>query len=134
MNKNNRSHCPIVFALDIFGDKWSLLVLRDLIFKDKRFFKEFLESEERIATNILSDRLEQLEFAGLISKRSDETNRKRYIYSPTRKSLDLIPVILEIIKWSAKYDPKTETPADFLEQAALPGKKFEKQIRKKFQL
>lgn len=110
MSRPKRSHCPVAFALDIFGDKWSLLLLRDLLFNSKRRFVEFLASEEGISTNILSERLVRLEAEGLISKSRDRTNRRQFIYSPTQKGLDLLPAILELSLWSAKYDPKTAAP------------------------
>jgi len=110
MSPSKRSHCLISFALDIFGDKWSLLVLRDLLFKDKQRFGELLAAEERISTNILAERLAQLEAEGLITKSRDKTNRRQYVYAPTPKALDLLPALLEISIWSAKYDPKTAAP------------------------
>src|SRR6266404_1716492 len=110
MKCSNRSHCPIAFALDIFGDRWSLLVLRDLLFKGKQRYSEFLASEERVSTNILSERLDRLEREGIITKSRDATNRRQFIYSPTPKCFDLLPAILELSSWSAKYDPKTAAP------------------------
>jgi len=110
MKRRKRSHCPIAFALDIIGDKWSLLVLRDLFFNGKTRFSEFLAADEGISTNILSERLSRLENAGLITKSLDNANRRQFIYSPTGKGLDLLPAILEISLWSAKYDPKTAAP------------------------
>ncbi len=110
MKRSKRSHCPIAFALDIFGDKWSLLLLRDLLFKNKRHYSELLAAEEGISTNILSERLARLEAEGLIAKSRDKTNRRQFIYSPTQKGLDLLPALLEISLWSAKYDPKTAAP------------------------
>jgi len=85
MRRPKRSHCPIAFALDIFGDKWSLLLLRDLLLKDKKRYGDFLTSEEKIATNILSERLARLESEGLITKSRDKTNRRQFIYSPARQ-------------------------------------------------
>ena len=105
-----RSHCPITFALDLFGDKWSLLILRDLLLRNKCHYQEFLNSGEGISTNILADRLNQLEGHGLIKKEKDESNKKQYIYSPTIKAKDLTPMLAEIIAWSAKYDPQTGVP------------------------
>ena len=110
MKRTKRSHCPIAFALDIFGDKWSLLVLRDLLFKGKSHYSEFLDAEEGVSTNILSERLTRLECEGLIAKTRDQTNRRQFIYSPTPKGLDLLPAILEISLWSAEYDPSTAAP------------------------
>jgi DNA-binding HxlR family transcriptional regulator len=110
MKRTKRSHCPIAFALDIFGDKWSLLLLRDLFFKGKNRYSDFLDAEEGIATNVLSERLARLEAEGLITKSRDKTNLRQFIYAPTRKGLDLLPALLEISLWSAKYDPKTAAP------------------------
>jgi DNA-binding HxlR family transcriptional regulator len=110
MKCSKRSHCPIAFALDIFGDRWSLLVMRDLLFKGKRRYSEFLASEEAVSTNILSERLKRLEKEGIISKSRDATNRRQFIYAPTHKCFDLLPAILELSCWSAKYDPKTAAP------------------------
>jgi DNA-binding HxlR family transcriptional regulator len=114
MKKCGRSHCPISFALDIFGDRWSLLILRDLIFKGKSRYQEFLESEEKISTNILADRLARLEKHGIISKTDDPSSKRQVLYSPTPKGLDLIPVMLELVRWSGTHDLKTAAPKEFL--------------------
>lgn len=114
MKRPCRSHCPIAFALDLFGDKWSLLVLRDLLFMGKRRYNEFLASEERISTNILAERLRRLEAEGLVTKSHDRRDHRQVAYVPTRKSLDLLPILLEIIRWSAKHDPKTAAPPAFI--------------------
>ena len=114
MKRPCRSHCPIAYALDLFGDKWSLLVLRDLLFMGKRRYNEFLASEEGISTNILAERLRRLEAEGLVTKSRDGNNRRQSVYVPTRKGLDLLAVILEIIRWSAKHDPQTAAPPSFL--------------------
>jgi len=98
-----RSQCPISTALDIFGDRWTLLVIRDLLFNEKKTYGEFLNSEEKIATNILSDRLSLLEMAGIVSKRKHPEHGLKIIYSLTPKGVDLIPVLVEIIAWSEKY-------------------------------
>jgi DNA-binding HxlR family transcriptional regulator len=98
-----RSTCPISTALDIFGDKWSLLILRDLIFNNKNTYGEFLNTEEKIATNILADRLAMLETAGIISKHSHPESKAKVLYKLTQKGVDLLPVLVEIIIWSEKY-------------------------------
>ena len=109
-----RSDCPISFALDIFGDKWSLLIIRDLMFKGKKTYGEFLNSEEKIATNILADRLTMLESEGLIESKRDKKKKSRYFYSLTEKGIALVPVLLEIVKWSAAHDKKTAAPKEFV--------------------
>ena len=98
-NLKIRSKCPLSCSLDIFGDKWSLLILRDMIFEKKNTFKDFISSEEKIASNILSSRLKKLEKFGLISKNSNIQNRKTKIYKLTDSGLELIPTILEITIW-----------------------------------
>ncbi|MFT4532497.1 MAG: DNA-binding HxlR family transcriptional regulator [Candidatus Saccharimonadales bacterium] len=88
----------------MFGDKWTMVVLRDLLIARKSYFQEFLDSDEGIATNILSDRLAKLEQNGLIDKTQDPSKKSRNIYTPTHKSRDLLPVFIEMSKWSAVYD------------------------------
>ncbi len=84
------------------------------MFKGKRYYGEFLNSDEKISTNILADRLEKLEVGGLITKAVDKENNSKYIYALTQKSVDLLPMLLEMIAWSAKYDNKTGTPPEFI--------------------
>ncbi|MEP2988556.1 MAG: helix-turn-helix domain-containing protein [Parasphingorhabdus sp.] len=110
-----RSNCPINFVLETFGDKWTLLIVRDLMFKDKRTYGDFLESEEKISTNILADRLKRLEEHGIIAKSVSPQNQSSFIYSFTEKGLELLPIMLEITAWSAKHDTTTNTPSTFLE-------------------
>lgn len=98
-----RTDCPISTALDIFGDKWSLLIIRDLMFKGKNTYGDFLNSEEKIATNILADRLTLLECAGIISKHKHPDSKAKVLYKLTDKGIDLLPVLVEIIEWSAKH-------------------------------
>ena len=111
-----RSDCPISFALDILGDKWTLLVLRDLIFLNKKSYGDFLSSEERIATNILANRLKRLETEGIVTKSREPKNKTKYIYELTDKGIDLLPLLLEAIRWGAKYDPKTAAPREFIQK------------------
>ncbi len=113
----NRSDCPISFALDFFGDKWTLLVIRDIMFEEKRFYKEFLRGKEGIATNILSDRLRKLENAGIIKSKVYEKLKTQKEYSLTKKGIDLIPVLIEMILWSAKHKKDLAVTQDFIEKA-----------------
>ena len=103
MKTSKRSFCPISSALDFLGDKWSLLIVRDIALKGKNTFKEFLESDERIATNILSDRLSRLEAQGIVSKSVHPHNKAVKVYRLTQKGLDLLPVLFDIVIWSDKY-------------------------------
>ncbi|MCI0445450.1 helix-turn-helix transcriptional regulator [bacterium] len=111
-----RSGCPVSFTLDLLGDKWTLLIVRDMIFMGKKYYKEFLESAEGIATNILADRLKRLEEEAIINRYNDSEKQTQFIYELTDKGLDLLPVILQMIVWGAKYDPKTEAPPQFVRQ------------------
>lgn len=112
-SENYRSNCPINFVLETFGDKWTLLIVRDLMFKGKSNFREFLKSDEKIATNILSDRLKRLEEHGIVEKTEDEANRSKLNYRLTAKGRDMMPIMLEITAWSAKHDKLTNTPKAF---------------------
>src|SRR5688500_3915984 len=117
MTKKNRSRCsscPISYALDIFGDKWTLLVIRDLVFARKRHFQDFLASPEKIASNILADRLKVLEASGIVSRRPDPANARKVIYELAEKGEDLIPALLELVHWGAKYAAKTDAPKHFI--------------------
>lgn len=112
-----RSDCPISNALDFVGDKWSLLILRDLIFFNKHSYLEFLNSPEKMATNILSSRLEKLEKDGLIAKRVDPNDRRKKVYELTPAGKDMLPIMLEMIVWSSKYDPNIDTPKKLIKRA-----------------
>jgi len=98
-----RSDCPISTALDIFGDKWSLLVIRDLMFKGLNTYGDLLKGGEGIATNILADRLALLECAGIISRTTHSDSKARVLYQLTAKGIDLAPILIEIIAWSEKH-------------------------------
>jgi DNA-binding HxlR family transcriptional regulator len=111
-----RSQCPISTALDIFGDKWTLLVIRDLLFNEKKTYGEFLGSEEKIATNILADRLALLEVAGIISRNKHPDSKLKILYRLTAKGIDLIPVLVEIIAWSEKYHEVHPYAKEFVKQ------------------
>ena len=100
--------CPIVFSLDIFGDKWTLVVLRDILLFNKSHFREFLASKEKIASNILSARLELLLENEMLVKLDDEANKSAAIYVPTQKTLDLLPMIIEMMKWGVKHNLNTD--------------------------
>jgi DNA-binding HxlR family transcriptional regulator len=117
-----RSPCPIANTLDILGDKWTLLVVRDLLFVGKRLYGEFMQSDEGIPTNILADRLKRLEETGLVTKEPYQSNPIRHQYRLTRKGAELFPVLREIIRWANKHIPGTTVPpASYLE-------KFEQQF------
>lgn len=99
-----RSGCPVNFAVESLGDKWSLIIVRDMIFWGKKTYGDFLKSDERIATNILADRLAFLEKEGILTKSPDSTDKRKEVYGLTEKGIDLIPMLLEMIVWSAKNE------------------------------
>lgn len=113
--KQRRSDCPISFGLETFGDLWTLLLIRDMVYFGKQTYGEFLESDEGIATNILADRLTQLDANGILTKQRHPKDKRKEIYRLTEKGLDLIPIVFEIAMWGAKYDPQTGAPQDWLE-------------------
>ena len=107
-----RSGCPVSCSLDLLGDKWSLLIVRDMVFGRKRSFKEFLASPEGIATNILTNRLKRLEDSGIISKQPDPENRRQIVYTLTEKGIALIPVLVELRCWGAIYESAPNVDPD----------------------
>ncbi|MEM6380828.1 MAG: helix-turn-helix domain-containing protein [Bacteroidota bacterium] len=117
MKKNTlRSDCPINYALEYLGDKWTLIVIRDLVFEGKKFYKEFLKSKEGIATNILSDRLKRLEHLEIIESNVYEKLKTQKVYSLTEKGKDLIPILIEIIIWSSKHKGGLNVSPAFLKK------------------
>lgn len=109
-----RSDCPINFALETFGDPWSLLLIRDIVYFGKKTYGEFLASEEGMATNILASRLARLEEQGILMKKPSGQDRRKEEYVLTEKGLDLIPVLVEMANWSAEHDPHTGAPAAWI--------------------
>jgi len=102
----NRSGCPINLALEVLGDRWSLIVIRDIMFGNRRRFRELLTgSQEGIASNILAARLKRLIEAGLLSRRDDPAHRQRGIYSLTQKAIELVPVLVQLGAWGRRHLP-----------------------------
>ena len=106
MSETSKSECPINLTLEILGDKWSLLVIRDMIFGNRRHFRELLtNSEEGIASNILADRLKMLLHEGIITKTDDPSHKQKAIYSLTEKGIELLPILAQMGGWGCKYLP-----------------------------
>lgn len=103
LKRTKRSDCPISQSLEIWGDKWSLLIIRDLMFEGKRTYGDFLRSQEAIATNILASRLKKLQATGLIISRPLQDGETHSGYALTQKGIDLLPVMLEIHLWAEKH-------------------------------
>ncbi|MEO5909244.1 MAG: helix-turn-helix domain-containing protein [Pelobium sp.] len=116
--------------LEVFGDKWSLIIIRDIMFAGKRYFRELLNSEEKIASNILTDRLVMLEREGIINKVDDPAHKQKNIYSLTEKGIDLLPVIVEIGRWSLKHKPVDLEKYKHAEDLVKSGKEGLVKVRK----
>lgn len=108
MRDDQRSGCPINLTLEMLGDKWSLLIIRDMIFGGKRHFRELLRSEEGISSNILADRLKMLTEMGILTKRDDPSHKQKAIYSLTEKAIALVPVLAQVGAWGRKYLPASK--------------------------
>ena len=128
-DQNSRSVCPISCALDIVGDKCTLLVLPDIIYKRKRSFREFLASPEKIASNILTDRLKKLEACKIVIRRQDPDSKRRILYSLTEKGMDLIPTTLELLRWGAKHEVENKKHDDLIQRFELNPEQLIAEIR-----
>ncbi len=117
MDGKQRSDCALSAALDLFGDRWTLLVIRDIALRGKHSFSEIRDSAEGVATNILADRLARLEDSGIITKTRDPGDGRRYSYRLTEKGKGLIPILVEIIAWSATHNEGTIAAPGFIEAA-----------------
>ncbi|MCI9845774.1 winged helix-turn-helix transcriptional regulator [Flavobacterium pectinovorum] len=125
-----RSECPLSCSLDVFGDKWSLLIIRDLLFFKKGTYNDFLKSEEGIATNILASRLKALEENGIIEKSAHPESKAKNLYRLSKKGIDLLPIIMEIYIWSDKYFNMPQEIKEIIKEAKNDKDKFVKQIIK----
>lgn len=121
--QTRRSNCPISIALELFGDRWSLLVIRDLMFKGRTTFKALLGSEEGIATNVLADRLERLERGGILERRPHPSDARKIEYRLTAKGIDLAPILFETILWTARYE-ETDAPTETIQEMTKHRKRF----------
>ena len=109
MDDAHRSGCPINLTLEVLGDRWSLIVIRDIMFGNRRHFRELLQnSQERIASNILADRLRRLVDRGLLTREDDPSHKQKALYSLTEKGIELLPVLAQMAVWGRKYLPVSE--------------------------
>jgi DNA-binding HxlR family transcriptional regulator len=132
MKVRKSTACPIAFSLDVFGDAWSLIVLRDVLFAGKSHFREFLTSKEKIASNILSARLEKLVSEGLLVRQNDPTNKSAIIYKPTNKALDLLPVLYSLMSWGAVYNPNIDKTTPVMKEFLHNPKRLHTRILNQF--
>jgi DNA-binding HxlR family transcriptional regulator len=126
-----RSGCPVNIALEVFGDRWSLLIVRDLMVRGYHTFKQFQESGEGIASNILADRLRKLESAGIVMTEPEPTDARRLNYRLTQKGIDLAPVLLELLIWGASHE-KTGAPCSVIENLARNRQQVLIEVRRRW--
>lgn len=124
-----RSACPLNAFLEPLGDKWTLLIVRDLLFKGKTRYGEFLDGGEGVATNILADRLQRLEAGGIVESRSDDADARKRLYRLTAKGLDLAPALVEMVLWGAKYY-RTAAPPDVIRRMTRDRAGFLRELRR----
>jgi DNA-binding HxlR family transcriptional regulator len=126
-----RSGCPINIALELLGDSWSLLIIRDVMFRGLHTFNEFAASDERIATNILADRLAKLETAGILRKSPDPADARRIHYRLTEKGIDLAPALVEIVLWATRHE-NTDAPPGMIRAMRTNREQFLAGVRQRW--
>ena len=126
-----RSGCPVSMALEIFGDRWSLLIVRDVMVRGYRTFQEFLQSGEGIASNVLAERLKRLRAAGILTAERAAGDGRKICYQLTQKGIDLAPAVLEIFLWSAKYEP-TAAPSAVVDRMAQHREQILQEVRRRW--
>ena len=129
-----KSLCPINQALELFGDKWTLLIIRDIIFNSKNSYREFLQSDEKIASNILADRLSMLEKENILVRKSDPGHKQKIIYNLTEKGIDLLPILIEIGNWSLKYNDLNKEDKTHIKHLKKGGEKLQRDLKKQLLL
>src|SRR6476661_10913308 len=127
---NRRSGCPLNASVEMLGDRWSLLILRDMMIRGYRSFNEFLQSDEKIASNILADRLRRLESYGIIATERDASDGRKVIYSLTAKGIDLAPVLTEMVMWAARHEETGNQP--LVRQMQTDRQRFLEQVRERW--
>lgn len=130
--EERRSGCPVSLSLEMFGDRWSLLIIRDMMVRGYRRFREFLNSGEGIATNILADRLERLQAWGIATAEVDSTDGRSVNYRLTEKGIDLAPVLLDLLLWGAKYE-QTAAPCALMMQLAGSRAEVLAEVRRRWE-
>jgi DNA-binding HxlR family transcriptional regulator len=127
----SRSGCPVSVSLEILGDRWSLLIVRDLMVRGFRTFKEFERSGEGIATNVLADRLRRLEGAGIVASEVEKVDARRVNYRLTEKGIDLAPVLLELLVWGARHE-QTGAPRGLVSAMETRREEFLAEVRRRW--
>lgn len=129
--RRRRSECPLNAALEMVGDRWSLLIVRDVMLGGRRNYKAFLAGGERIATNVLADRLARLEALGILASVRDPADRRRIHYKLTSKGLDLAPVLIELVLWAARHE-RTAAPKELLDEMVHHRRRFLARLKREW--
>jgi DNA-binding HxlR family transcriptional regulator len=130
--RENRSLCPLNVSLEIFGDRWTLLIVRDLMLKGRNTFRDFLDGGENIASNVLSDRLTRLEAHGIVERRPNARDGRSHLYRLTEKGIRLAPVLLEMILWAARHE-ETVAPASEVHRIETRREEYLAEIRSRWE-
>ena len=131
-DKARRSLCPVHLTLELIGDSWSMLIVRDLMLRGHNSYQGFLRSEEKIATNILADRLARLEQNGLIGKAADPSDKRKFIYSLTARGGDLAPLLIEMALYAMKYEPIVDMPKEIVAEMQKNKTAFAQKLTRSF--
>jgi len=131
MSTRERSGCPISLSLELLGDRWTLLIVRDLVFAGKTHFREFLQSDEGISSRTLAERLQTLQDEGIVTKSDDPTHKLKAIYRLTEAGIDLLPVLATLGAWGSKYRKADHEMARIAVDLAAGGEAALEQMRKK---
>jgi DNA-binding HxlR family transcriptional regulator len=121
MATRERSGCPISLSLELVGDRWTLLIIRDLVFTGKRHFREFLQSDEGISSRTLAERLQTLQDEGIVTRSEDPTHALKAIYRLTEAGIDLLPVLVTLGAWGSKYRNADDKLARIADELAAGG-------------
>ncbi len=131
MSTRERSSCPISLSLELLGDRWTLLIIRDMIFAGKTHFREFLLSDEGISSRTLAERLQTLQDEGIVTKSDDPTHKLKAIYRLTEAGIDLLPVLTTLGAWGSKYRHADDELARIADEVAAGGEAALQQMKKK---
>jgi DNA-binding HxlR family transcriptional regulator len=131
MSARERSGCPISLSLELLGDRWTLLIVRDLVFAGKTHFREFLLSDEGISSRTLAERLQTLQDEGIVIKSDDPTHKLKAIYRLTEAGIDLLPVLATLGAWGSKYRNADNELASIADELAAGGEAALEQMKKK---
>lgn len=131
MSTRERSGCPIGLSLELLGDRWTLLIVRDLVFAGKTHFREFLQSDEGISSRTLAERLQTLQDEGIVTRSDDPTHKLKAIYRLTEAGIDLLPVLATLGAWGSKYRNADNELARIADELAAGGEVALEQMKKK---